>query len=236
MRCTGIGALLCILMILLNIAAIPRLAIALNEDRTYDQAHDSGYIDWNVNAQYVYLGHKDGTSLPPEEGGTFCGSGCYEWVTRIGNGGSVSGAFARDVTYFEVMVAFTRDASVGSAILSACGSTANWYLYNTGGSLPGFVSMILTVPAGCRIWSLSASGGYVDFRSVDVLYVAAPPPTLTPTSMPTFTFTSTPSRTPTRTPTPIPTFPFTPTSSLTTTPTNTYTFTPYGFLKVVKKG
>ena len=61
--------------------AAPLAAIALQEGRTYDQAHNIGYIDWSGSAQYVYITHRDGTSLPPEEGGTFCGSGCSEWVT-----------------------------------------------------------------------------------------------------------------------------------------------------------
>ena len=67
--------------------AAPLSAIALNEGRTYDQAHDTGYIDWSGSAQYVYITHRDGTCLPPEEGGASCGSGCTEWVTRLGNGG-----------------------------------------------------------------------------------------------------------------------------------------------------
>lgn len=54
--------------------AAPRAAISLQEGRTYDQAHDAGYIDWSGPAQYVYITHRDGSSLPPEEGGTYCGS------------------------------------------------------------------------------------------------------------------------------------------------------------------
>ena len=34
--------------------AAPLSAIAMNEGRTYDQAHDTGYIDWSGSAQYVY--------------------------------------------------------------------------------------------------------------------------------------------------------------------------------------
>lgn len=221
MQRSGIGALILFFM-LLNTAAIPRLAVALNEYRTYDQAHDIGYIDWSGPVQYVYLTHRDNTTLPPEEGGIFCMPSCTEWVTRIGNGGTVGGVFDRDVTYFEVMVGFSPDSNVGSAVLQACSTVSTWYLRNTSGSLPGFVSMYLTVPAGCRSWSLFASGGYVDFRSVDVNYIAPPPPpTRTSTPLPTIT----PS--PTRTPTIIPTgtFTFTPTNTLTFTPTPTATFT-----------
>ena len=223
--------------------AAPLSAIVMNEGRTYDQAHDTGYIDWSGSAQYVYLTHKDGTSLPPQEGGASCGSGCTEWVTRLGNGGTASGVFDRNVSYFEVMVGFSPNSSVGSAVLRACSAVDTWNLYNNAGSLPGFVSMYLTVPTGCRSWSISASGGYVDFRSVDVNYIGPPStPTFTSTPLPTFTpsatstptlvptstltptLTSTPTFTPTNTLTPTPTQTFTPTN--TSTPTFTPTFTP----------
>jgi hypothetical protein len=171
--------------------AAPLAAYALPEGRTYDQAHNSGYIDWSGPAQYVYITHRDGSSLPPEEGGAFCGSGCSEWVTRLGNGGRASGSFDRNVNYFEVMVEFTPEGGVGTAILQACSASMSWYLYNNT-SVPGYVSMILTVPADCRSWSLSASGGFVDFRSIDVKYSG----TLN-TATPTATYTNTPSPTPT---------------------------------------
>jgi len=204
--------------------AAPLAAYSLPEGRTYDQAHNSGYIDWSGSAQYVYITHRDGSSLPPEEGGTFCGSNCSEWVTRLGNGGVASGSFDRDVSYFEIMVGFTPDSNVGNAVLRACSSTDTWYL-QTGSGLPGFVSMAIAVPSGCRSWSLTASGGYVDFRSIDVEYIG-PPSTATPTPSRTPTFTPTVTRTPTATFTPslTPTLTFTPT--MTFTPTATYTNTP----------
>ncbi len=209
--------------------AAPRSALNLLEGRMHDQAHNSGYIDWAGSVQYVYLTHKDGASLPPEEGGTYCGSGCTEWVTRIGNGGTASGSFNRDVSYFEVMVGFSGDGSVGTATLRACGAVTSWNLYNTGGSLPGFVSMPVSAPAGCRSWSLSASGGYVDFRAVEVGYIG-PPSTPTPTATQIPTFTPTLTRTPTATFTPTttktPTLTFTPTFTPTKTATATSTFTP----------
>jgi hypothetical protein len=238
MQRKGIGVLLFLFLVLLNTAAMPLYAYSLSEGRTYDQAHDTGSIDWSGPVQYVYLTHKDNATLPPEEGGVFCGSGCAEWVTRIGNGGSAGGMFDRDVTYFETMVGFSPDSNVGTAVLQACSAVSSWYLHNTSGSLPGFVSMYLTVPAGCRSWSLSASGGYVDFRSVDVNYVVPPPtptrtstpmptltssPTQTPTTVPTSTFTSTPTATVTFTSTAIQTF--TPTATFTDTPTATSTST-----------
>ena len=227
-------------MVLLTVAstnAAPLSAIAMNEGRTYDQAHDTGYIDWSGSAQYVVVTHRDGTYLPPQEGGASCSSSCTEWVTRLGNGGVAGGSFDRDVSYFEVMVEFTRDSNVGSATLRACSAVSTWNLYNGSGGLPGYVSMILTVPAGCRSWSISASGGYVDFRSVDVNYSGPPPtPTFTFTPLPTFTpsATRTPTlnptlthtSTPTFTPTFTPTNTSTPTFSPTSTPTNTPSPTP----------
>ena len=220
MRLTKIGfvflSLSVVLLVTVGFAnAAPQAAISLVEGRNYDQAHDTGYIDWSGSVGYVYMTHRDFTSLPPEEGGVSCASGCQEWVTRIRNGGTVRGSFDRDVSYFEVMVGFTHDGSVGSATVRACGSvrTSNLYL-GPGGGLPGFVSMSLAVPAGCQSWSLSASGGYVDFRSVDVNYVVIPPTVM-------FTLSSTPTTTATFTPTPTSTL--TSTSSITNTPTQTYT-------------
>ncbi len=212
--------------------AVPPQAFALQEGRTYDQAHDMGYLDWNGPAQYFYLTHRDGSSLPPEEGGANCMGSCEEWVTVLGSGGTVSGIFARDVAYFEVMIAFSHDAGIGSAILQACSSYSVSDLYSGPGSgYPGFISVDLAVPAGCRTWSLTAEGGFVPFRSVDVYYTVTPPTpasTATPsgyyTSFPTPPGTQTPTLppNPTRTPVASPT----PTSSATSTPTRTPTATP----------
>ncbi|MEP0805585.1 MAG: hypothetical protein HRF47_08855 [Chloroflexota bacterium] len=237
MRYVRIGLITLFLPVLLlwttvSTGAAPLAAIALQEGRTYDQAHNTGYIDWSGPAQYVYITHRDGSSLPPEEGGTYCGSSCSEWVTRLGNGGVASGSFDRNVSYFEVMVGFTPDPGTGSATLRACSAVKTWYL-QTGSGLPGFVSMDLTVPSGCRTWSLTASGGYVDFRSIDVEYIgpsstATPTPSRTPTFTPTVTRTPTVTATATFTPTitNTPTSTFTPTLTPTNTATATFTFTP----------
>ena len=243
-------------MVLLTSAfssALPPPALSLMEGRTYDQAHDTGYLDWSGLVQYLFVPHRDGTSLPPEEGGASCAYRCDEWVTYMRPGGTVRGSFDRDVSYFEVMVAFTHDDLVGKALLQACSATSTSTLYlGPGSGLPGFVSLYLPVPAGCRSWSLSAQGGYVLFRSTDVTY-GAPPSSATPspppppprpntpplprtagrTSTPTRTLTLTPSRTftptrtrtltPTRTPTTASTQTSTPTRARTLTPTNTFT-------------
>ncbi len=204
----------------------PLFALDLPAGRTYDQAHDTGYIDWSGPVGYVYMRHRDETSLPPEEGGDSCSDGCREWVTRLQDGGAVSGSFAQDVTSFEVMVARTHDSDAGRVTLRACSAAYSLNLYGSGSGLPGFVDITVNVPSGCRTWSLSTSGGYADFRRVNVAYASLPPTfTLTPSPWPTAT------RTPTRTPTAVPptntpTAPPIPTSTHTSTPSHTPTRTP----------
>jgi len=140
----------------------------------------------------------------------------------LGSEGVVSGTFARDVAYFEVMIAFSHDTEIGSAILQACSSYKVIDLYSGPGSgYPGFISVDLAVPAGCRAWSLTAQGGMVPFRSVDVYYTATPP---APTSTATPAGYYTPFPTPPATQTP--TLPPSPTSTATSTSTRMPTATP----------
>ncbi|MBI5936209.1 MAG: hypothetical protein HY867_21085 [Chloroflexi bacterium] len=66
------SALLSLLILLLLasrtlVSAQPFRAVSLLEGRSYDQAHDSGFIDWQGPVRYVNLAHKDGASLPPRE-------------------------------------------------------------------------------------------------------------------------------------------------------------------------
>jgi hypothetical protein len=216
----------------------PMDAISLTEGRTYDQAHESGYIDWSGPIQYIYLEHRDNSWLPPEEGEGFCGNGCIEQITRISSGGSVSGSFGSSVGYFEVNLAMTHDDTAGHAVVQACSASVGFDAYvGPGKGLPGFVSMPVAVPAGCTTWSVSVSGGYVDFRTTDVSYSTPPPmptntvsplPTLTSTASftPTLTLTSTETETFTSTPTLTPTSTFTATATPTLTPTYTPTSTP----------
>jgi hypothetical protein len=203
------------------LAYAPLFAISMLEGRTYDQSHNTGYMDWTGSVGYENLYHEDWASLPPEEGGASCLSGCTENVTRVNTGGVVSGNFDRDVTYFEAMLAYEWNGSgVGTAIISACSASRTQYLGKSSSSPAGFNSFALTVPAGCRTWSVQASSGFIHMRSVDVEYVAAPP-TNTPT--PTFTQTFTP--TATATGTALPTNTFTPTVAATGTYTPTFTST-----------
>jgi len=158
-----LSILLIFLLLFLNALqarAAPRFATALIEGRTYDQAHNWGKIDWSGSVFYENFLHRDGTSLPPSEGGTSCGgSGCWENVTKINSGATVSGIFARDVTYFEAMVAYEyQGTGVGSVVVTACSSSRTTNLRKPNNSDPGFNSFILTVPAGCRNWSVRASG------------------------------------------------------------------------------
>ena len=152
----------------------------LKNGRTYDQ--ESSYIQWNGSVSYVSLYHRDNTSLPPSEGGASCNGGCTEQVTRIQNGGSVSGNFTYLQT-FNIQVAYSGDPGVGTAVIKACGQTiATQNLYVSGDSTPGFnnfPSPAWSVPtAGDCTWSISATGGYVDFRAVTTSYRSTPAPTV----------------------------------------------------------
>ena len=219
--------LLIFLLLFLNALqaqAAPRFATALIEGRTYDQAHNWGKIDWGRSIWYTNIYHRSMTVKSPDEGGELCTSGCTEPVTHISSGSSISGSFQRDVTYFEAMGAFEWvGGGVGTITVFACGSSASWNLQKPKNNTPGFNSFAVSVPAGCRTWSVRASGGHVHVRSVDAYYVtptATPSPTMTSTSTITFTPTNTPTFTPT------PTYTLTPTNTATFTPTSTYTFTP----------
>ena len=223
----SLSILLFLLLLFLNAIqaqAAPRFATALIEGRTYDQAHNWGKIDWNGSVWYTNIYHRSMTVKSADEGGQSCTSGCTEPVTHIGSGSSISGSFQRDVTYFEAMGAYEWvGGGVGTITVSACGSSALWNLQKPNNNTPGFNSFSISVPAGCRTWSVRASGGHVHIRSVDALYVtptATPSPTMTSTP----TFTLTPTNTLTFTPTA--TYTLTPTNTATFTPTATYTFTP----------
>jgi len=198
------------LLVLLLLSAFvpqpaPLFAVALPEGRTLDEGHDSGYIDWSGGVNYADLFHRDG----------ICGSGCTENVTQISNGATVSGNLAGDVSYFEVMLAYSSGGGFGTATIQACSSSYSVYM-GIGGATPGFNSFALSVPSGCTSWSVSASGGVVYFRSVDANYSYIPP---------TNTFTPSPAPTETETPTPTPTETLTPTATATETPTPTSTST-----------
>ncbi len=205
------GVLAGLLVVLLLSAFAPLFAIALPEGRTLDEGHDSGYIDWSGGVNYVNLNHRD----------ALCPSTCAENVTQIQNGGTVSGVLAGDVSYFEVMLAYSNAGGFGTATIQACSSSYSVFM-GIGGATAGFNSFPLSVPSGCTSWSVSASGGNVYFRSVDANYVFIPS-TSTFTSIPTETFTPTATETlaPGVTPSLTGTMSDTPTSTLTSTPSQT---------------
>jgi hypothetical protein len=152
----------------------------LKNGRTYDQERE--YIQWSGSVAYVNLYHRDNTSLPASEGGASCSNGCTENVTRIYNGGSVSGNFTFLKT-FSVQLASSGSGSVGTAVIRACGQvvyTSNMYL--PGAGAPGFNNFpnpAWNVPiSGDCTWSITATGGYVDFRAVTTTFRSSAAPTV----------------------------------------------------------
>jgi len=62
--------------------ATPLAAVALQGGHhTYDQAYDSGYIDWSGSAQYVCITRRDG-SIAPTRGrwNPIVPSGFHDWA------------------------------------------------------------------------------------------------------------------------------------------------------------
>jgi hypothetical protein len=152
----------------------------LPDGRTFDQ--DRTYIQWNGSVAFITLYHKDQTTIPPEEGGDSCSDGCTEQVTRIQSGSSISGNFT-NLLGINVQVAQTGVSSSGTAIIRACGQIiASEKLYKSGAKSPGFYnapSPMWSVPtAGDCTWSITASGGYVDFRAITVSSRPTPAPTV----------------------------------------------------------
>ena len=135
-------------------------ASALPGGRMYDEGHDSGYIDWAGSVGYASIMHRD----------AICPGTCSDTVTSISGGSQVSGAFNRDVGSFDVLVAIVSGQGYGTATLTACSATTSQSLNTGNGSTPGYIKILMTVPAGCRDWSLSSSGGVVYFAAVDVTY------------------------------------------------------------------
>ena len=178
----GLGFILFLIILLVSV----ELAYAslfpkyLKSGRTYDQETD--YIQWNGNVSYINLYHRDNTTKPPSEGGASCINGCTEQVTRIKDGGSVSGNFTYLKT-FSVQVAYSGSSSVGTAVIKACGKTVlTQDLYLDGSSAPGFNNFptpAWNVPtSGDCTWSISATGGYVDFRAVTTTFRSTSAPTV----------------------------------------------------------
>ncbi|MBK7586220.1 MAG: hypothetical protein IPI67_39300 [Myxococcales bacterium] len=142
----------------------------LHPGRTYDE--ESAYVKWSGYVEFVPLAHKDGTSLPPSEGGGSCASGCTEQVTKISDGASVWGLF-KGVTSINVQLASTSEAGVGTGVFEACNQSVGSYPLSAPGSgQPGFNNFPATawsVPTqGECVWKVTAKGGFVYFRAVTV--------------------------------------------------------------------
>ncbi len=138
--------------------------------RTYDQ--ELQYIAWSGPVSAVTIQHKDQASLPPDEGGGSCSSGCTEQVTRIEAGGSVWGRFEGGST-LSVQLGQITDASAGTAIVTACGDTVGSSVLGIpGASTPGFSNFpqpawIPPTTGECE-WRVTAQDGYALFRAVTV--------------------------------------------------------------------
>jgi len=176
----AIGVFLAFLLFGVRIASAAIFPEYLRNGRTYDQ--ESRYIQWNGSVTYITLFHRDNTSLPPAEGGASCTGGCTEQVTRIQNGSSISGNFTYLQT-FNVQAAYSGDPGVGTVTVRACGQVIfSDDLYKANQSAPGFANLpnpAWNVPtAGDCVWSISATGGYVDIRAVTTLYRTTPAPTV----------------------------------------------------------
>ncbi len=150
----------------------------LQNGRTYDQDRD--FIAWDWPVEYASVVHRDGTSLPPSEGGTSCADTCTENVTLIRPGGRVHGWFA-NVATFNVQVAQGPDASLGTAVIEACGVVIGRVTLHTGTATMGFSNFpqpsTVSMSGECE-WSVSAVGGNVPFRAVTVAYLAGALPTV----------------------------------------------------------
>lgn len=159
-------------------AVRPMFPAYLRDGRTFDQERD--YIAWEGAVDYATIMHRDGTSLPPSEGGASCGSGCNENVTRINAGGRIRGRFSY-VQTFSVQIAATGEGGAGTAVIEACGSVVG-RISTAGGSTAGFTNQpqpAFSVPtAGDCDWSVRAEGGHVYFRAVTVGYRGGAPPTV----------------------------------------------------------
>ncbi len=151
-------------------AVAPMFPAYLRDGRTFDQERD--YIAWEGSVDYATIMHRDGTSLPPSEGGASCGGGCNENVTRIGSGGRIRGRFSY-VQSFSAQLASTGEAGAGTAVIEACGMVVG-RITTSGGTVAGFTNQpqpAFSVPtAGDCDWSVRAEGGHVYLRAVTVGY------------------------------------------------------------------
>lgn len=145
---------------------------ALRCGRTYD--HETMHLVRGGAPDYATIRHRDGTSLPADEGGASCGggTGCSEEVTLLCDGDSLTGALENAVT-FSVQGAQSGEAGTGSLVVTVCGDELPAMPYHVETStLPGFVNgpqpaATVSTRARCEV-SVRAVGGCVWVRAVTV--------------------------------------------------------------------
>jgi len=145
---------------------------ALRCGRTYD--HESSYLVRSGAPDFANMRHRDGTSLPAEEGGTSCGgrTGCDENVTLLCDGDSLTGVL-ENATSFSVQGALSGEPGTGSLVITLGGRELPSMPYaSTSTTLPGFVNgpqPAAPVPSLERTEvEVRATGGCVWVRAVTV--------------------------------------------------------------------
>jgi hypothetical protein len=145
---------------------------ALRCGRTYD--HETTYLLRGGEPDYAMLRHRDGASLPADEGGASCGggTGCMESVTLLCDGDALTGVL-ENAASFSVQGALSAEPGTGSLVITLCGEELAPMSYAAPGTtLPGFINNpqpAASVPTRerCEV-SVRATGGCVWVRAVTV--------------------------------------------------------------------
>lgn len=155
-----------------TIAPPPMLPPALRCGRTYDQ--ETSFLAREGAPTFERLQHRDGTSLPADEGGASCGgrTGCDEEVTRLCDGDALTGWLV-GAESFSVQGAQSGEAGTGSLVITLEGADLPSMGYaSSTTTLPGFVNGPQpAAPVASLARSLvrvRAVGGCVDVRAVTV--------------------------------------------------------------------
>lgn len=152
---------------------------ALRCGRTYD--HETTHLVRGGAPDFATIRHRDGTSLPAEEGSASCGGtgGCTEEVTLLCDGDSLAGVLENAIT-FSVQGAQSGEAGTGSLVVTVCGDELAPMPYAVDSStLPGFVNgpqpaAPVSTRERCEV-TVRAVGGCVWVRAVTVACATTPP-------------------------------------------------------------